>query len=188
MERLLNLLSSVSFRWFCMQRYFQRNTTQNWFLGEGMKLGHWSSTGHRYKTLKHASGKSHPQLFSLSLFSLFPGKASKVNIYIPIKRFSEHHLSLTAKICPPKRLQGNLLSASLRELLSQDCRSEGCLGCAWMHPSSVQELIQFSVMLQCGHAISPHGLLCEAVLQMQMLYTASFAHIVGVPCYSNFLD
>lgn len=39
----------------------------------------------------------------LSFFFFFPGKASKVNIYIHIKRFSEHHLSLTAKIWPPKK-------------------------------------------------------------------------------------
>lgn len=151
-----------------------------------MKLGHWSSTGQRYKTLKHTSSKSHPQLFSF--FFLFPWKASKVNIYTPIKRFSECRLSLAAKICPPKRLQGNSLSASLRELFSQDCKSEGCLGCAWMHLITVQELIRFPAMLQCGCAISLHRLFCEATLQMQMLCTASFAYIVGVPCYSNFLD
>lgn len=63
-----------------------------------MRLGHCSSNGHRQKRLKHTSGKSHPQLFFF-----FPGKASKVNIYIHIKRFSEHHLSLTAKIWPPKK-------------------------------------------------------------------------------------
>lgn len=48
-----------------------------------LRLGYRNSTGHRYRKLKHTSGKSHPQLFSLFFF--FLGKLPR-SIFIFILR------------------------------------------------------------------------------------------------------
>lgn len=58
----------------------------------------------------------------LSFFFFFSGKASKVNIYIHIKRFSEHHLPLAAKIWPPEKAARQIVVCSSRRAPFTGCK------------------------------------------------------------------